>query len=66
MKKKLKKLILKNYVKSTDFNTICKCVDKEKFPPPKLFYDLLILAQNNEIEISQNELFNNSTIKISK
>ena len=52
--------------KSTDFNTICKCVDKEKFPPPKLFYDLLILAQNNEIEISQNELFNNSTIKITK
>ena len=55
-----------NKKKSTDFNTICKCVDGDKFPPAKLFYDLLILAQKNEIEIIQTELFNNSTIKITK
>ena len=55
-----------NKKKSTDFYTIFECVDKEKFPPAKLFYDLLILAQNNEIEITQSELFNNSTIKITK
>ena len=55
-----------NKKKSTDFYTIYECVDKEKFPPAKLFYDLLILAQNNEIEITQSELFNNSTIKITK
>ena len=55
-----------NKKKSSNFNNIYKHVNKEKFPPGKLFYDLLILAQNEEIEITQNELFNNSTIKISK
>lgn len=55
-----------NKKKSSDFNNIYKYVNKEKFPPGKLFYDLLILAQNEEIEITQSELFNNSTIKISK
>ena len=55
-----------NKKKSSNFNNIYKHVNKEKFPPGKLFYDLLILAQNEEIEITQSELFNNSTIKISK
>ena len=42
-----------------------KIDNKEKFIEPKLFYDLLLLAQKEEIEINQNELMDNSSITIS-
>ena len=42
-----------------------KIDNKAKFIEPKLFYDLLLLAQKEEIEINQNELMDNSSITIS-
>ena len=42
-----------------------KLENKEKFEEPKLFYDLLLLAQNGDIEITQKDLMVNKTINIS-
>ena len=42
-----------------------KLDNKEKFEEPKLFYDLLLLAQNGDIEITQKDLMNNKTINVS-
>ena len=42
-----------------------KLENKEKFGEPKLFYDLLLLAQNGDIEITQKDLMINKTINIS-
>ena len=42
-----------------------KLENKEKFEEPKLFYDLLLLAQNGDIEITQKDLMINKTINIS-
>ena len=42
-----------------------KLENKEKFEEPKLFYDLLLLAQNGDIEITQKDLMVNKAINIS-
>ena len=42
-----------------------KLENKEKFEEPKLFYDLLLLAQNGDIEITQKDLMVNKTINVS-
>ena len=42
-----------------------KLENREKFEEPKLFYDLLLLAQNGDIEITQKDLMVNKTINIS-
>ena len=42
-----------------------KLENKEKFEEPKLFYDLLLLAQSGDIEITQKDLMVNKTINIS-
>ena len=42
-----------------------KLDNKEKFEEPKLFYDLLLLAQKGDIEITQKDLMNNKTINVS-
>ena len=52
-------------------NNICftqirsKLDNKEKFIEPKLFYDLLLLAQKGDIEMTQKILMNNESINIS-
>jgi len=40
-------------------------VRKEKFKEPKIFYDLLLLAQKGDIDINQKEIMNNKSINIS-
>ena len=42
-----------------------KLENKEKFEEPKLFYDLLLLAQNGDIEIKKKDLMVNKTINVS-
>lgn len=52
-------------------NNICftqirsKLDNKEKFIEPKLFYDLLLLSQKGDIEMTQKILMNNGSINIS-
>ena len=40
-------------------------VRREKFKEPKIFYDLLLLAQKGDIDINQKEIMNNKSINIS-
>ena len=42
-----------------------KLDNKKKFMKPKLFYDLLLLAQKGDIEMTQKILMNNESINIS-
>ena len=42
-----------------------KLENKDKFEEPKLFYDLLLLAQKGDIDISQRDLMKNKSINIS-
>ena len=52
--------------KSVSFTKIRNKLDnKEKFVEPKLFYDLLLLAQKGDIEMTQKKLMNNESIHIS-
>jgi hypothetical protein len=41
-----------------------KLDNKEKFIEPKLFYDLLLLAQKGDVEMTQKKIMNNETINI--
>lgn len=41
-----------------------KLENSEKFVEPKLFYDLLLLAQKGDVEINQKKLMNNESINI--
>ena len=52
--------------KNISFNNIRDKLDnKQKFVEPKLFYDLLLLAQKGDIEMTQKKLMNNESINIS-
>ena len=42
-----------------------KLENKDKFEEPKLFYDLLLLAQKGDIDITQQDLMKNKSINIS-
>ena len=65
----LKNDLDKNFFKKKNKITFTKIRDKldnkDKFIEPKLFYDLLLLAQKEEIEMTQNKLMENSSITIS-
>ena len=51
--------------KNVSFNKIRNKLDNsEKFIEPKLFYDLLLLAQKGDVEITQKKLMNNDSINI--
>ena len=66
LKEDLEKNVFSKSKKKITFDKIRdKLENKEKFEEPKLFYDLLLLAQKGEIEISQKELMENKTINVS-
>ena len=65
LKEDLEKNVFVNK-KNISFNKIRNKLDnKEKFVEPKLFYDLLLLAQKGDIEMSQKKLMNKESINIS-
>ena len=52
--------------KNDCFNKIRdKLYNKNKFVEPKLFYDLLLLAQKGDIKMTQKKLVKNESINIS-
>ena len=52
--------------KGISFDKIRNKLDnRDKFEEPKLFYDLLLLAQNGDINMTQNDLMKNKSINIS-
>ena len=54
-----------NNKKNISFNKIRNKLDNnEKFVEPKLFYDLLLLAQKGDVEMTQKKLMNNESINI--
>ena len=65
LKDDLKKNVLKNK-KNISFPKIRNKLDNsDKFIEPKLFYDLLLMAQKGDINISQKKLMDNESINIS-
>ena len=65
LKNDLDKNVFKEKNKITFTKIRDKLDNKEKFIEPKLFYDLLLLAQKEEIEMTQSKLMENSSITIS-
>ena len=66
LKEDLEKNVFGKSKKKISFNKIREKLDnKEKFEEPKLFYDLLLLAQNGDVEITQSELMQNKKINVS-
>ena len=66
LKEDLQKNVFSKSKKKITFDKIRDKLDnKEKFEEPKLFYDLLLLAQKGDIEITQKDLMNNKTINVS-
>ena len=66
LKEDLENNVFSKNKKKITFDKIRDKLDnKEKFEEPKLFYDLLLLAQNGDIEITQKDLMNNKTINVS-
>ena len=64
LKEDLEKNVFNNK-KNISFNKIRNKLDNsEKFVEPKLFYDLLLLAQKGDIEMTQKKLMNNESINI--
>ena len=64
LKEDLEKNVLNNK-KNISFNKIRdKLENSDKFVEPKLFYDLLLLAQKGDVDITQKELMNNESINI--
>ena len=65
LKEDLKKNVFvhKKNISFTQIRT--KLDNKEKFIEPKLFYDLLLLSQKGDIEMTQKILMNNESINIS-
>ena len=41
-----------------------KLENKEKFMEPKLFYDMLLLAQKGDVEMTQKKIMDNESINI--
>ena len=66
LKEDLQKNVFTKSKKKITFDKIREKLDnKEKFEEPKLFYDLLLLAQNGDVEITQSELMENKKINVS-
>ena len=66
LKEDLENNVFSKNKKKITFDKIRDKLDnKEKFEEPKLFYDLLLLAQKGDIEITQKDLMNNKTINVS-
>ena len=66
LKEDLEKNVFSKSKKRITFDKIREKLDnKEKFEEPKLFYDLLLLAQNGDVEITQSELMENKKINVS-
>ena len=66
LKEDLQKNVFSKSKKKITFDKIREKLDnKEKFEEPKLFYDLLLLAQNGDVEITQSELMENKKINVS-
>ena len=64
LKEDLEKNVFNNK-KNISFNKIRNKLDNsEKFVEPKLFYDLLLLAQKGDVEMTQKKLMNNESINI--
>ena len=66
LKEDLENNVFSKNKKKITFDKIRDKLDnKEKFEEPKLFYDLLLLGQKGDIEITQKDLMNNKTINVS-
>ena len=66
LKEDLEKNVFSKSKKKITFDKIREKLDNKKiFEEPKLFYDLLLLAQKGDVEISQKELMKNNMISIS-
>ena len=66
LKEDLEKNVFSKNKKKITFDKIReKLENKEKFEEPKLFYDLLLLAQKGDVDITQKELMKNKTINVS-
>ena len=66
LKEDLENNVFSKNKKKITFDKIRDKLDnKEKFEESKLFYDLLLLAQKGDIEITQKDLMNNKTINVS-
>ena len=66
LKEDLQKNVFSKSKKKITFDKIREKLDnKEKFEEPKLFYDLLLLAQDGDVEITQSELMENKKINVS-
>ena len=66
LKEDLEKNVFSKNKKKITFDKIRdKLENKEKFEEPKLFYDLLLLAQKGDVDITQRELMKNKTINVS-
>ena len=64
LKEDLEKNVFNNK-KNISFDKIRNKLDNsEKFVEPKLFYDLLLLAQKGDVEMTQKKLMNNESINI--
>ena len=66
LKEDLEKNVFSKSKKKITFDKIREKLDNKKiFEEPKLFYDLLLLAQKGDVEISQKELMKNNMISVS-
>ena len=66
LKEDLEKNVFSKSKKKITFDKIReKLENKDKFEEPKLFYDLLLLAQKGDVDITQKELMKNKAINVS-
>ena len=66
LKEDLEKNVFDKSKKKITFDKIReKLENKDKFEEPKLFYDLLLLAQKGDVDITQKELMKNKAINVS-
>ena len=66
LKEDLQNNVFKKSKKKVSFEKIReKLENKDKFENPKLFYDLLLLAQKGDVELTQNEIMDNKGINVS-
>jgi len=66
LKEDLEKNVFGKSKKKITFDKIReKLENKDKFEEPKLFYDLLLLAQKGDVDITQKELMKNKAINVS-
>ena len=66
LKEDLQNNVFKKSKKKVSFEKIReKLENRDKFENPKLFYDLLLLAQKGDVELTQNEIMDNKGINVS-